>query len=124
MISGVGKIVVPVDDQSKAKQFWLDVMGFRLVADTAYGAGRWLEVSPGDGEVILVLSPRGDEPRRTVAAELPHSPIFFNCADIQKTYTELSARGVVFPSPPRQMGFGWWAMFEDCDGQRHALGQW
>jgi predicted enzyme related to lactoylglutathione lyase len=71
-----------------------------------------------------VLSPRpADEPRREVPDDLPHSPVFFTCEDIQETYRELTERGVRFPAPPTEMDFGWWAMFEDDQGTRYALGQ-
>ena len=56
--------------------------------------------------------------------ELPHSPVFFNCADIEATYRQLSERGVRFPTPPARQHFGWWSLFEDPDGTRYALGQW
>jgi predicted enzyme related to lactoylglutathione lyase len=59
-----------------------------------------------------------------VPVGLPHSPVFFNTANIQETYRVLTERGVKFSAPPTQMPFGWWAMFEDQDGCRHALGQW
>lgn len=55
---------------------------------------------------------------------LPHSDVFFNCRDIQKTFQELTARGVRFPAPPAKLPFGWWSMFEDHEGTRFALGQW
>jgi lactoylglutathione lyase len=125
MISGVRKIVVPVEDQDRAKEFWTEKVGFDLVSDQAYEGGRWIEVSPPDAGVLLVLSPRSPgEPKREVSPQLPHSPIFFNCTDIQQTHADLAARGVRFSQPPIKMGFGWWALFEDCDGSRYALGQW
>jgi len=126
VISGVGKIIVPVDDQERAKEFWTTRIGFEVTTDAPYGEGeRWLEVTPPDRSVLLVLSRRGaDEPRREVDDQLPHSPVFFNCEDIQRTYGELSERGVRFPSPPAEMPFGWWSMFEDDEGTRYALGQW
>jgi predicted enzyme related to lactoylglutathione lyase len=61
---------------------------------------------------------------RDVPTQLPHSPIFFNCDDIQETYRELASRGVKFTAPPVKMDFGWWSMFEDGAGTRYALGQW
>jgi len=125
MITGVRKVVVPVDDQERAKQFWTTRVGFELRRDESYGDERWIEVSPPDGELLLVLSPRAaDDPARDVPDELPHSPVFFNCADIEKTYGELSERGVEFPTAPQRQHFGWWALFEDPDGTRYALGQW
>lgn len=67
MISGIGKVVVPVDDQERAKEFWTQRMGFELRRDESYGDERWIEVSPPDGAPVLVLSPRpGGEPRREV----------------------------------------------------------
>ena len=57
MISGIGKVVVPVDDQERAKEFWTQRMGFELRRDESYGDERWIEVGPPDGAPVLVLSP-------------------------------------------------------------------
>jgi lactoylglutathione lyase len=125
MISGVSKVVLPVDDQERAREFWTNRMGFDLCRDVSYGDERWIEVSPPDGSPILVLSRRTPrEPRPEVPEDLPHSPLFFNCADIGATYYDLSRRGVEFCAPPRRKHFGWWSLFEDPDGTRYALGQW
>ena len=124
MISGVGKVILPVDDQERAKQFWTTRVGFEVTTDAPYEDGRWLEVTPPDRSVVLVLSRRSaDEPRPEVSEMLPHSPVFFTCEDIQQTYRELSERGVKFTAPPTEMPFGWWSMFEDDEGTRYALQQ-
>lgn len=125
VISGVEKVVVPVDDQATARQWWTAVMGFEVVRDETYGDERWIEITPPDHKIVLLLTPRkvGDQ-RRSVPDQLPHSDVFFGCHDIRQTYAELTDRGVKFPTPPVQMPFGWWAMFEDCDGTRFALRQW
>jgi predicted enzyme related to lactoylglutathione lyase len=125
MISGVRKVVVPVDDQEVARRFWTDTMGFELVTDQTYGTERWIEVTPPDRGIVMVLSPRQGAPRPDPGNErLPHSDLFFTCPDIEKTYAELSDRGVRFPVPPAQQHFGWWGLFEDPEGTRYALGQW
>lgn len=126
MISGVRKVVVPVGDQAKAKEFWTEKIGFTATRDDTYGDERWIEVTPPDGGVVLVLSPRapGQDRHEPGSDQLPHSDVFFTCADIQQTYEELTARGVRFPVPPAQQHFGWWSLFEDEDGTRYALGQW
>lgn len=124
MITGVGKVVVAVDDQDKAKAFWTDQIGFAATRDEPYGNERWIEVTPPDRSLVLVLSLRSaDEPRRQVPEELAHSDLIFTCDDLQRTYQELTARGVRFPGPPTRMPFGWWSMFEDPDSTRYALGQ-
>jgi predicted enzyme related to lactoylglutathione lyase len=97
-------------------------IGFKLRRDESYGDERWIEVGPPEGGPLLVLSPRA--PEEPTPDELPHSPVFFNCADIEATHRELSERDVEFPTPPTQQHFGGWAVFEDPDGTRYALGQW
>jgi predicted enzyme related to lactoylglutathione lyase len=126
MISGVSKVIVPVDDQERALRFWADSVGFETRRDDTYGDERWVEVAPpGGGGPVLVLSPRQPgQPRPEVPEMLPHSPVFFGCDDVRATHRELSERGVRFPVPPAQQHFGWWALFEDPDGTRFALGEW
>jgi lactoylglutathione lyase len=125
VITGVSKVIVPVTDQQAALDFWTTGMGFRVVRDDRYGDERWIEVKPPNQDLMLVLSPRRpDEPRRAVPDRLPHSDLFFDCADIHQTHAALSARGVKFPLPPARQHFGWWALFEDNEGTRYALGQW
>lgn len=125
MISNVSKVVMPVEDQQAALEFWTTTIGFTAGRDETYGDERWIEVRPPHQDLLLVLSPRrADEPRRAVPDSLPHSDLFFNCADIEQTYAELSRRGVRFPLPPARQQFRWWALFEDNEGTRYALGQW
>jgi predicted enzyme related to lactoylglutathione lyase len=125
VITNVSKIMVPVEDQQAALEFWTTTMGFAVARDETYGDERWIEVKPPQQDLLLVLTPQqAGEPRRTVPDRLPHSDIFFNCADIEQTHAELSRRGVRFPLPPSRQQFGWWALFEDNEGTRYALGQW
>ncbi|HEX2233171.1 MAG TPA: VOC family protein [Thermoleophilaceae bacterium] len=125
MIDAVAKAVVSVDDQERALRFWTERVGFELVRDETYGDERWIEVRPPGGGPVLVLSPRpSGQPRPDVPEMLPHSPLFFTCADIQETHRELSERGVEFHAPPQRQHFGWWALFCDDEGTRFALGEW
>src|SRR5687767_11853112 len=56
MISRVGKVVMPVDDQQRANDFWVDRLGFELRRDESYGDERWIEVSPPGHDLLLALS--------------------------------------------------------------------
>lgn len=80
---------VSVSDQDRALAFWTETIGFEIVDDQAMGGERWIRVSPPDRMVVLVLG----EPNlwlanfhRGLPAQLPHSPVFFACQDIQATY--------------------------------------
>ncbi len=124
MIRGVNQVVLYVDDQERAKQFWVDTLGFELKEDSPYGEERWLSVRSPDGAVTLVLDKRRPGwSSGEVSEDLPSSPVFFYADDVEATYRELSAKGVRFPVPPKKEFFGWWSMFEDPDGTRYALGE-
>ena len=49
MITGVGKVVIAVEDQVRAKDFWTSQVGFEVHRDESYGDERWNELSPPDG---------------------------------------------------------------------------
>lgn len=122
MIKGVHKVVIEVEDQLRAKQFWTEKMGFEVVKDDVYGDSgrRWLEVRAPDGAAILVLMPREHPPVKAADMQ-PNANPFFYCDDLQKTYEELTAKGVEFTQPPMNMGFGDWSLFVDGEGNRFAL---
>jgi lactoylglutathione lyase len=124
VINGVDMVILSVDDQERARQFWHDRVGFDVTTDEAYDGGRWLELTPPDRSLIVVLSRRSpDEPRPQASDTRPSSPVFFTCDDILETYRELCDRGVRFSTPPTEMSFGWWSAFEDDEGTRYALHQ-
>ena len=120
MIQGMNQVVLEVEDQDRALDFWTQTLGFELAQDAPYGDERWLEVRTPDKAVLLVLSLRHGE-RPTAAEMLPTSNVHFYCDDLVKTYEELRARGVEFPQPPVEQPWGWWSMFEDQEGNRFAL---
>ena len=122
MIRGIDRVLLDVGDQDKTKAFWIDKLGFELAYDQTYGEERWVEVRPPNGSPVLVLIPRAaNQEKPDVGDGMPHTNVFFTCDDMQRTYEELRALGVRFPTPPTQMHFGWWSIFEDDEGTRHAL---
>lgn len=121
VIGGVIQVVIEVEDQDRAKQFWTKKLGFELVQDAPYGNERWLEVRTPDRAVTLVLDLRKGPRQATPDSALPTSNVMFYTHDLQQTYQELTARGVEFPQPPVRQPFGWWSLFADPDGSRFAL---
>jgi len=120
VVEGVSKVVIKVEDQDRALEFWTDAMGFELVRDSKYGEERWLEVRTPDRGLILVLQLREGGPPSAPNA-LPTANVFFYCDDLARTYGELHSRGVEFAQPPVEQSFGWWSMFQDQEGNRFAL---
>lgn len=120
MINGLYRIFLFVDDQDKAKEFWINTMGFELHHDTEDCPGpRWVEVKAPDGKIIL-LQPRPDEMPST-AGQMSY--VAFECADLQATYKELLDRGVEFTEEPHEAHWGLATMFKDPDGTLFNLSQ-
>ena len=59
MIAKIATVSVYVEDQTKAKAFWVEKAGFKLIREIPMGPdGCWMEVAPAEGGTALVLYPR------------------------------------------------------------------
>jgi catechol 2,3-dioxygenase-like lactoylglutathione lyase family enzyme len=63
-ISQVATVIVPVSDQDRAAEFYVEKLGFEKRRDIAMGENyRWLEVAPvGAATTIALIPPREGEP--------------------------------------------------------------
>jgi hypothetical protein len=50
MIKSVAKVIVHVDDQEQAREFWTGPAGFELARDETFGDERWIEVAHALGQ--------------------------------------------------------------------------
>jgi len=115
-------IMIFVRDQERSLRFYVDQLGFRVVADQRFEwGGRWIEVAPPDGNANLSLaqaSPGSDE-YNLIGQD---TRIYFVTEDVQTKYNEWSSRGVRFHSPPHKPQWGGiYTRFEDVDGNSFGL---
>jgi catechol 2,3-dioxygenase-like lactoylglutathione lyase family enzyme len=119
MITQIHSTTILVSDQDTALAFYTGVLGWEVELDQTMGDGdRFLTVRPRGGQASLSLGTN-----RTLEG---HSPgrigISLIADDVQKTYEELSAKGVVFSMKPSRMDWGdIGAQFEDPDGNSFYL---
>ena len=111
---------VMVDDQARAHDFYTRVLGFEVRRDVPFDGGRWLTViAPGAPGVELLLEPAGFDFAQTYQRALRQAGIpitAFAVDDLQHSYDTLLARGVVFQSPPAEVGNQAIAVFDDTCG--------
>src|SRR5262245_3899073 len=109
MITNVSLVNVFCLDQDKAKQFYVDVLGFEAATDVTMGDGfRWVTVKhPSQPELELTLMrpgpPLDDEAADFVRRQLEKGAmggVGLAVDDCRKTYEELSAKGVTFLQEP------------------------
>jgi catechol 2,3-dioxygenase-like lactoylglutathione lyase family enzyme len=56
MIRSIKFVSIPVQDQDRALDFYLNTLGFSLVTDQPMGPGqRWIEVRPAKGGTAVAL---------------------------------------------------------------------
>ena len=83
---------IPVSDQDRALQFYVETLGFDKLMDEPLGqfGGRWIEVSPPRSSTITIaLTPAREEAPAGV-----DTGIRFTTADAAALHTQLSASAV------------------------------
>ena len=131
MITRVSHLSLFVRDQKKAYDIYVGKLGFKVNTDMTMDNGmRWLTVSPpGQPDLQVILA----EPRPPmIAADLvPHYMALleaeamgagvWECDDCQKSYDELSAKGIAFSKKPTREFYGIEALFKDGCGNWFSL---
>jgi serine phosphatase RsbU (regulator of sigma subunit)/predicted enzyme related to lactoylglutathione lyase len=116
------KSTVYVRDHEKSLKFYIDQLGFSIVADARFDFdGRWVAIAPPDGSAVLALiAPKpGSENYKFIGR---NTQVGFISEDINTTYELWQKRGVRFHHPPQQTIFGATvAGFYDIDGNSFEL---
>lgn len=87
----IGTVFVPVADQERALEFYLDTLGFEKRVDFTYGDGsRWIELAPPDAGNTISLVP----PSEGAPAAGDQTYCAFQTTDIEADHAALRAGGV------------------------------
>jgi predicted enzyme related to lactoylglutathione lyase len=118
MIRRIKFVGIPVKDQDRALEFYTTKLGFVVVTDQPMGPSqRWIELKPAKGETgVALFTPTGHENRVGT-----FSGISMECDDVEKTYAELTAKGVQFEKPPEKQPWGTMAIMKDSEGNQFVL---
>jgi len=132
MITGLSHVNVFVLDQDRAKQFYVDKLGFELRTDVSMDGFRWLTVGPPrqpDVNVLLarpappMFSEEDAEALRNLVAKGAMAGGVIETDDCRATYAELSAKGVTFLQEPAERPWGIEALLRDDSGNWFSLTQ-
>jgi catechol 2,3-dioxygenase-like lactoylglutathione lyase family enzyme len=120
-ISELGTVIVPVSDQDRALEFYVDKLGFEKRTDVPYGEGdRWVEVAPaGAATTIALVLPREGDPTGI------ETRIGFTTEDIDADHEHLRSQGVDVDEAVMRMGDPVPPMFffRDQDGNSSLIVQ-
>jgi catechol 2,3-dioxygenase-like lactoylglutathione lyase family enzyme len=100
-LARIGLVAVPVADQDKAIEFYVDKLGFEKRADVPFaGSYRWVEVAPQGAETTIALAP----PPEGKEAGNRETGIALQTTDIEGIYADLKERGVDVDAEISRMG--------------------
>src|SRR5256885_12432676 len=101
LLNRIGTVVIPVADQDRQIEFYVEKLGFEKRTDIPFGNGyRWVEVGPADAETTIALAPP-PEGKPTGNRE---TGIGLQTDDIDAYHSELKAAGVDVDAEVSRMG--------------------
>jgi lactoylglutathione lyase len=113
-ITGVRTVSIPVDSQDDALRFYTN-LGFAVQRDVPTPNGRWIELVPGSGNVILTLEPATPEVSRGAIG------IRFTSDDVDAAHAAMAAEGVDVDDILRWPGVPAMFSFRDPDGNAFSV---
>jgi catechol 2,3-dioxygenase-like lactoylglutathione lyase family enzyme len=100
-VDKVNTVVIPVADQERMIEFYVEKLGLEMRTDVAFGNGyRWVEVAPADAETTIALAPPPED-RPTGDRE---TGIGLYTQDIDAYHAELRDSGVDVDAEISRMG--------------------
>lgn len=116
-ITQVQLFSLPVADQDRARDFYVNVLGFELVKDQQMGPDmRWVQVAPKGGQTAITLvtwfpsMPAGSVKGTVVETD-----------DLEADVALIAARGVRIEGGIQEQPWGRFVTFDDPDGNGIVL---
>lgn len=111
-ITNIQLLSVPVTDQDRARDFYVDTLGFDLVSDTTMGPGqRWVQVRPKGAQTSITLV--------TWFESMPAGSLqglVLETDDLQGEIDTLGTRGMTIAEEIQDAPWGRFVTFTDPDG--------
>jgi predicted enzyme related to lactoylglutathione lyase len=108
---------VPVSDQDRAREFYVDVLGFELANDQVMGPEmRWVQVRPRGAQTSLTLV--NWFPSMTAGSL---RGMVLETEDLDGDVARLTERGVTIDGGVQQAPWGRYVQFADPDGNGIVL---
>ena len=96
MVTQIGQIMLYVNNQDDAVEFWTEKAGFHVVAEENDKSGmRWIEISPTSGvETSIVLHDKVFVEKMSPGLHLGTPSIMFVSENLAALHSQLSSKGV------------------------------
>ncbi|MCY9549055.1 VOC family protein [Lysinibacillus xylanilyticus] len=97
MINKIGQIMLYVNNQNEAKEFWTEKVGFSVISEQDNGQGmKWIEISPTEeAETKIILHNKELIAKMQPELSLGTPSLMFFSEDIDKLYNDLLNKKVI-----------------------------
>ena len=121
----IAAVTLLVPDYDKAIAYYVGMLGFELIEDTALSpTKRWVVVAPpGNGETGLLLA-RADSPdQRQAIGNQTGGRVFLilKTDDFERDFARFKQAGIEFLEDPRAEAYGKVVVFRDAFGNKWDL---
>ena len=118
MKQSIGLVSLLIPDYAEAIAFYVGVLGFSLIEDSAVPEQRkrWVVVAPPGATESRLLLARASSPEQSTRVGNQTGGrvfLFLNTDDFARDYASFKAKGVVFVREPSQQPYGTVAVFKD-----------
>lgn len=96
MINQIGQIMLYVNNQDEAVQFWTGTVGFQIIAEENNGQGfRWIEIAPAkEAGTSIVLHDKALIAKMQPELNLHTPSLMFFSNNLDQLYKDLSEKNV------------------------------
>lgn len=119
MITNINTVSLYVSDQQRARDFYVDKLGFEVTTDADMGEmGRWIEVAPPGAQSAFMLADAAKFQKTDRIGD--SADVTLSCSDVRALHADLTAKGVPVTEPEAQP-WGTFIKITDPDGHEFVV---
>ncbi|WP_127529851.1 VOC family protein [Paenibacillus kobensis] len=94
MINQVGQIMLYVNNQDEARDFWTEKFGFAVVGEESHGPMRWIEIAPQGAATTIILHNKELVAQMNPGMNLGTPSLMFFTDKLDELYADLKNKDV------------------------------
>jgi lactoylglutathione lyase len=95
MFSQLGQVMLYVNNQDEAVNFWTEKLGFTIVAEEDNGQMRWIEIAPKKGaQTSIILHDKEFVAKMSPGLNLGTPSLMFFTENLDQLHTDLSNKNI------------------------------
>ncbi|GAE32882.1 VOC family protein [Halalkalibacter hemicellulosilyticus] len=96
MFSKIGQIMLYVNNQDKAVNFWTEKLGFTVIAEENNGQGmRWIEIAPKkEAETTIILHSKEFVAKMSPGLNLDTPSLMFFSENLEQLHSDLTKKEI------------------------------